>query len=58
MSIPARPQGITQFLLVRDQGTCCFGGNPKVTDRILVQLSDKEGFAFRSSYSKWPERFA
>ena len=31
-----RQYGITQFLLVRDQGSCCFGGNPKVTDRILV----------------------
>ncbi|HEX3725820.1 MAG TPA: hypothetical protein VHV08_06240, partial [Pirellulales bacterium] len=26
--------GIRQFLLVRDQGDCCFGGNPKITDRI------------------------
>jgi hypothetical protein len=29
-----------QFLLVRDQGTCCFGGNPKLTDRIQVTLVD------------------
>jgi hypothetical protein len=32
--------GIRQFLLVRDQGECCFGGNPKITDRILVTLKD------------------
>jgi hypothetical protein len=32
--------GIRQFLLVRDQGDCCFGGNPKVTDRIAVTLAD------------------
>ena len=31
-------QGIKQFLLVRDQGDCCFGGNPKITDRVLVQI--------------------
>lgn len=30
--------GIRKFLLVRDQGECCFGGNPKVTDRIQVSL--------------------
>jgi hypothetical protein len=33
-------EGIQQFLLVRDQGECCFGGNPKLTDRILVTLED------------------
>ena len=25
---------------MRDQGDCCFGGNPKITDRVLVQLAD------------------
>jgi len=30
--------GIRTFLLVRDQGDCCFGGDPKITDRILVTL--------------------
>lgn len=33
-------EGIRKFLLVRDQGECCFGGNPKITDRILVTLDD------------------
>jgi hypothetical protein len=32
--------GIREFLLVRDQGECCFGGNPKITDRIQVSLVD------------------
>jgi hypothetical protein len=32
--------GIKTFLLVRDQGDCCFGGNPKITDRIQVTLTD------------------
>ena len=30
--------GIKRFLLVRDQGDCCFGGDPKITDRIYVTL--------------------
>ncbi len=29
---------MTTFMLVRDQGQCCFGGNPKTTDMILVKL--------------------
>ena len=45
-------QGITQFLLVRDQGTCCFGGNPKITDRIQVALGDPHGFAFSNGVFK------
>lgn len=33
-------RGIKRFLLVRDKGDCCFGGNPKITDRIQVTLQD------------------
>ena len=29
---------IRQFILCRDKGDCCFGGNPKLTDRIQVTL--------------------
>jgi hypothetical protein len=29
---------IRSFVLCRDNGDCCFGGNPKLTDRILVEL--------------------
>jgi len=39
-------QGIKTFLLVRDKGDCCFGGNPKLTDRIQVTLSDPERLKF------------
>ncbi len=35
-----RTDGIQEFLLVRDQGDCCFGGNPKITERILVKLDE------------------
>jgi hypothetical protein len=48
----SKQNGITQFLLVRDQGTCCFGGNPKLTDRILVKLADPEGFTFSGKLFK------
>jgi hypothetical protein len=51
-------QGITQFLLVRDQGDCCFGGNPKITDRVLVQLRDSKGIPFSPRLTKIAGRFA
>jgi hypothetical protein len=47
-----RKNGITQFLLVRDQGTCCFGGDPKITDRIQVSLSNPKGFTFSGALFK------
>lgn len=30
--------GLTRFILVRDKGQCCFGGNPKITDMIEVRM--------------------
>jgi len=51
-------QGIVQFLLVRDQGDCCFGGNPKITDRVLVQLRDPRGIDFSPRLRKIAGRFA
>jgi hypothetical protein len=51
-------QGITQFLLVRDQGDCCFGGNPKITERVLVQLRDSKGIPFSPRLTKIAGRFA
>ena len=33
-------EGITSFVLVKDNKECCFGGNPKLTDMILVRLQD------------------
>lgn len=29
---------LTAFVLVRDKGTCCFGGQPKATDMVYVKL--------------------
>ena len=50
-------QGIRQFLLVRDQGDCCFGGNPKITDRVLVSLADPDGIPFSPRLTKIAGRF-
>jgi hypothetical protein len=50
-------QGITQFLLVRDQGDCCFGGNPKITDRVLVTINEPKGVSFSSRLRKIAGRF-
>jgi hypothetical protein len=58
---PGKQQsGIAQFLLVRDQGDCCFGGNPKITDRVLVQLKDPDhpkGIDFTPRLTKIAGRF-
>ena len=34
-----QPDGITSFILCRDNGQCCFGGQPKLTDMIKVKLT-------------------
>ena len=38
---------VSQFVLVPDMGTCCFGGQPKPTDMILVHTTPES----RVSYS-------
>ena len=45
---------------MRDQGDCCFGGNPKITDRVLVQLKDPKhptGIDFSPRLTKIAGRF-
>lgn len=38
---PTRQQtGLTEFVLVKDTGQCCFGGNPKLTDMVVVKFND------------------
>lgn len=32
--------GKTEFLLLKDTGQCCFGGQPKETDVIVVEMQD------------------
>jgi hypothetical protein len=38
--------GITRFLLVRDNGTCCFGPAPLLCDCILVTMEDGKSIDF------------
>jgi hypothetical protein len=45
-------EGIKTFLLVRDQGDCCFGGNPKITDRIQVTMVDPLRLTYKSRLHK------
>jgi hypothetical protein len=52
-----RKDGIRTFILVRDKGDCCFGGNPKLTDRILVQLKPGEAFSYTDRLQKLAGRF-
>jgi hypothetical protein len=32
--------GIKRFVMIPDLGTCCFGGQPRLTDMVLVTLRD------------------
>ena len=32
--------GLTEFVLCKDNGDCCFGGQPKPTDMIAVKMKD------------------
>ncbi len=34
-----QPDGISTFILCRDNGDCCFGGQPKLTDMIKVRMA-------------------
>ncbi len=49
--------GIRQFLLVRDQGDCCFGGNPKLTDRIQVTMKGGKSVTFQPRLHKVAGKF-
>ena len=37
---------IKTFILVPDMGTCCFGGQPKLTDMIEVTITGKRGVRY------------
>ena len=36
-------RGLKTFLLVKDNAQCCFGGNPKINDMILVTMQNGKG---------------
>ena len=35
-----RSQGLSKFVLIKDSGDCCFGGDPKAFDHIEVTLPE------------------
>ncbi len=43
---------IENFVLVRDMGTCCFGGQPELTDMIEVKLVDPLRTAYNTRRRK------
>lgn len=45
-----KKNNLKKFILVRDSGTCCFGGQPKLTDMIVVDFVNDD----RINYSMWP----
>ena len=45
---------IRRFVLVPDMGTCCFGGQPKLTDMIEVTLQDP----LRTEYARRKRKLA
>jgi hypothetical protein len=38
---------VKEFVLVPDMGTCCFGGQPKLTDMILVHTDEENKVSYR-----------
>ncbi len=41
--------GKTRFVLCRDNGTCCFGGQPKLNDMVEVKVKPGLSIAYTSS---------
>ncbi len=37
-----KQRGLKNFILVGDFGSCCFGGNPKITDIVAVTITSDE----------------
>lgn len=44
--------GIRQFILCRDNGDCCFGGQPPLSDMIQVTLADTQRLTFATHQFK------
>lgn len=45
----AQKTGIKEFILCRDNGDCCFGGEPKLTDMIQVTLAEPLAMEYTTS---------
>lgn len=44
--------GIQKFVLCRDSGDCCFGGEPPLTDMIQVELDESESMEYSQFQTK------
>jgi hypothetical protein len=51
---PSKNSVVKEFVLCRDNKECCFGGQPKPTDMILVRMKDPP----TAEYSTWMRRVA
>lgn len=43
---------VKRFVLVPDMGTCCFGGEPKLTDMVAVELAEGESTKYNMRLRK------
>ncbi len=43
-----RMEGLTSFVLCRDNGVCCFGGQPNTADMILIQMKGEQSARFQT----------
>jgi hypothetical protein len=48
---------VNQFVLVPDMGTCCFGGQPKPTDMILVHTTPDARLSYSTRLVKLAGKF-
>ena len=55
-AFPGRERhGIKNFVLVRDNLQCCFGGNPKLTDMVEVKLAGNLAMDFTTNLRRVAE---
>ena len=43
-----RMEGLTSFVLCRDNGVCCFGGQPNTADMILIHMKGEQSARFQT----------
>ncbi len=48
---------IRKFVLVPDMGTCCFGGQPAMSDMIEVTIVGQRGVRYAPRSASWPAFF-
>jgi hypothetical protein len=48
---------IRRFILVPDMGTCCFGGQPALTDMVEVRITGERGVRYSQRKRKFAGTF-